>query len=618
MPNDVRVRFTAQDNVSQQAGRISSTVKGAFLGIGAAAGFAATAVAGDFARAITTDAISAAANFEESMNKVRQVFGEASQAVVDFAADTEQNILLTQQAALEAAGTFGNLIVSLGGTRDVAAQMSTRLVALASDLASFNNIATDEALTALRSGLVGEIEPLRRLGVSFSAAEVEARALADGLARTKEEIDEADKVTARYNLILDQTRLAQGDAARTSGDFTNSMRILNRDLAEMQREIGTALLPAMQELVSLIREELVPSLQRATDSFTTMADAAAKLKIPLDDLFDVLTVSLNPVEKIPEVYGNAIDRIRQIGHFFGIGGDATQGFSEDVEASMRALHGQEEAFANLVPATATYHDGARAARDSTAELGIAAVNAANDLSTLTARALATKVALAELRHENQLAGVDFGEFAQIVAEGASVEIEQLIGQLAETAEQEIFVRERVDELLTEFGLLDAAASSVGGSGGSLETLEDRMKSLSDNFQEPINIEAWRVWRLAQDAISVGQDGLNEKLRDQTEELRKAVDHEKALAAAANARVRAMAIGAELTGESLAARLIREDPSRIAGVFRGGRQIAGRGGGAIDPNDPYQQFLGRQPINNGVVNINVNGADPGMTMAAGEL
>ena len=109
--------------------------------------------------------------------------------------------------------------------------MSQGLVQLAADLASFNNIGVDEALLKLQSGLVGETEPLRALGVNLNAAAVQAEALKMGLAANVETLTAADMAQARYALILQQTTTAQGDLARTSDGWANQNRILQATLA---------------------------------------------------------------------------------------------------------------------------------------------------------------------------------------------------------------------------------------------------------------------------------------------------------------------------------------------------------------------------------------------------
>jgi hypothetical protein len=133
------------------------------------------------------------------------------------------------------------------------------LTALATDLASFNNTTTDEAITALGAGLRGESEPLSRFGILLNAADVEAKALELGLGKTvkvngklKTVVDESSKVLARQALIMEQTSIQQGDFARTSDGAANQQRILAAEIENAKAKIGVGLLPAYQNLLSAL------------------------------------------------------------------------------------------------------------------------------------------------------------------------------------------------------------------------------------------------------------------------------------------------------------------------------------------------------------------------------
>ena len=60
------------------------------------------------------------------------------------------------------AALFGDMGTSMGLTQKQAAGMSTSLVGLAGDLASFKNIRIDVAQTALASIFTGETESLKK------------------------------------------------------------------------------------------------------------------------------------------------------------------------------------------------------------------------------------------------------------------------------------------------------------------------------------------------------------------------------------------------------------------------------------------------------------------------
>lgn len=197
-------------------------------------------------------ALNAASDLEETKNKVSVVFGDMSDSVLSWSQDSATALGQSRQQALEAAGTYGNLFLTLGLGQKPAADMSTQLVGLASDLASFNNANPEDVLEALRSGLVGQSEPMRKFGVNLSEAAVQAKAMEMGLADSNGELSEAAKVQARFALILAQTTTAQGDFARTSDGLANSSRIMKAQLADTAATLGQQLLPYALQFVQFL------------------------------------------------------------------------------------------------------------------------------------------------------------------------------------------------------------------------------------------------------------------------------------------------------------------------------------------------------------------------------
>jgi hypothetical protein len=229
-----------------------------------------------------TLAIHAASDLEESLSKVNVVFGDSADEVEAWAATAATAFGESKQQALEAAGTFGNLFQAFGIGRPEATDMSTTLVELAADLASFNNTSVDDALLALRSGLSGEAEPLKRFGVALTDDRLRLKALALGLvSSTKEALTPAIKAQAAYALILDDTTLAQGDFARTSGGLANQQRILKANLQNTAATIGTALLPKITELAVKFNKLL-------TDNQPLISEFADKLPAIFDSLITVV------------------------------------------------------------------------------------------------------------------------------------------------------------------------------------------------------------------------------------------------------------------------------------------------------------------------------------------
>ena len=146
---------------------------------------------------------------------------------------------------------------SMGLTSDGAANMAKALTSLAYDMASFYNLKPEEAFLKLQSGITGEAEPLKRLGILINEATVKTYALKHGIGEQGKALTELEKVYARYFAILDQTKLAQGDLLRTGDSLTNVFRTIWNLIKQTGTEIGTAFLPAITELGIAFRDYLI-------------------------------------------------------------------------------------------------------------------------------------------------------------------------------------------------------------------------------------------------------------------------------------------------------------------------------------------------------------------------
>lgn len=212
------------------------------------------------------DVILASSSMAESLSKVNVVFGEGAASVIEFGDKAATSLGISNQKALEAAGTYGNLFQALGVGRGAAQEMSTTLVQLAADLASFNNTSIDDALNALRSGLSGETEPLKRFGVALNDVTLKAKAFEMGFGNIKGVMDPAIKAQVTYALVMEQTSLAQGDYARTAEGTANTMKTLTAQFQDAKVALGDALMPAFRALLSLLKI-VIPVLKSIGDFF---------------------------------------------------------------------------------------------------------------------------------------------------------------------------------------------------------------------------------------------------------------------------------------------------------------------------------------------------------------
>jgi hypothetical protein len=226
------------------------------------------------------DTIMAASSMAESVSKVKVVFGDTADSVFKFGDTAAKSMGMSNQAAIEAAGTYGNLFQAFGIGQGKANEMSTTLVQLAADLGSFNNTSTEEAINALRSGLSGETEPLKRYGVALNETTLKAKAMAMGFGEIKGAMDPAIKAQVTYALVLEQTKLAQGDYARTAGGTANKMKSLQAEFQNAKVAVGDMLMPAFTAILAVLKA-VVPIITGLTKFFKENADALKMLAIIL-------------------------------------------------------------------------------------------------------------------------------------------------------------------------------------------------------------------------------------------------------------------------------------------------------------------------------------------------
>ena len=217
--------------------------------------------------AVIKPAIDAASDFQESTSKVNVVFGRASKSIKDFASTAATSLGQSKQSVLDAAGVFGTFGKAAGLAGDDLATFTTDFVTLSTDLASFNNTTPEEAITAIGAALRGESEPLRRYGVLLNDAVLRQEAMTLGIYDGKGALTAQQKVLAAQAAIYKQTGDAQGDFLRTSDGLANSQRTLGAIFKNVQIELGTKLLPAIQEFSNSL-VDISLWVQRNPETFT--------------------------------------------------------------------------------------------------------------------------------------------------------------------------------------------------------------------------------------------------------------------------------------------------------------------------------------------------------------
>ena len=288
----------AESTVSTTAAKIAKAIGSAFV----------TKQIIEFGKA----AIGVASDLNEVQNVVDTTFGtEGAIKVNEWARNAAEAFGESELQAKQFTSTLGAMFKSMGVGQADMEEMSMSLAGLAGDMASFYNLDPTEAFEKLRSGISGETEPLKQLGINMSVVNLEAFAMSEGITKSYQEMTQAEQATLRYQYIMSATADAQGDFSNTSDSLANQQRILQLEIQTLAAEIGQDLMPIAQEVLTIARDGIqwISENKDALEGLAAAAGVAAtaygvwRATLKAEELYDKaaagikgITAALNGAE----------------------------------------------------------------------------------------------------------------------------------------------------------------------------------------------------------------------------------------------------------------------------------------------------------------------------------
>lgn len=253
---------------------IGTIAKGTFLG-----SLAANAVSSLSSNIwnLGKESLKLASDLTEVQNVVDTTFGANADQINNWSEQALKSYGLAKLEAKQYSGTMGAMLKSSGVAQDAMLKMSQNLTALSGDFASFYNLNTDEAFEKIRSGISGETEPLKQLGINMSVANLEAYALSKGITTAYSNMDQASQTLLRYNYLMDVSKDAQGDFAKTQGNFANQQRLFDKTLRQASATIAEKALPYLTQFLQKANDfamnaDIAGAAATAGHWFTVMGD----------------------------------------------------------------------------------------------------------------------------------------------------------------------------------------------------------------------------------------------------------------------------------------------------------------------------------------------------------
>lgn len=254
----------------------TKSISNSLGGLKSALGKVAVAVAAAFSVKQIIDfgkqAIETASDMAEVQNVVDTAFGSMSYKMEEFANNSIKQFGISKLAAKQTGSTFMAMASGMGLAVDNASDMAIALTGLSADMASFYNVSQEVASTALKSIFTGETETLKQFGIVMTDANLQAYALSQGINKSTQNMSQAEKVQLRYNYVMQQTALAQGDFAKTQDSWANQTRILTEQWKEFGATVGNLLMSVFLPAIKTLNNVLSQLISYADSAFKALAN----------------------------------------------------------------------------------------------------------------------------------------------------------------------------------------------------------------------------------------------------------------------------------------------------------------------------------------------------------
>jgi hypothetical protein len=217
------------------------------------------------------DCVTSINEYVENVNLFQVSMGEYYDEAFAYAQLVNEKLGIDPSEWMRNQGVFMSMANGFGIASDQAYALSEGLTELSYDLSSLYNEDMQSSALRLQSALAGEIEPIRRLGISISEATLKEYALSLGIDKSVESMTEQEKALLRAMKLMEGAANigAIGDFARTLESPANALRVLNQQITQFKRAIGSVMLPVLIQIL--------PYLQAFVEIITDAISALAVL-----------------------------------------------------------------------------------------------------------------------------------------------------------------------------------------------------------------------------------------------------------------------------------------------------------------------------------------------------
>ena len=245
-----------KDNITSATSNINTLKKA--LGLGAIyAGLRKTAsTIKDIAKE-NIDMIETNNLFEVSMGKVVDKYGnldtQASKyytKAMNFQNEMNEKLATNKSELQQYQAMYYSMFKGQGIDKNNSYTMSESLTKAGYDIASLYNLSVEDAMNKIKSGIAGQVESLRTIGIDVSESALTKVIRNAGIDdRSVQQLSYAEKEVARYIAIIEQAGQAQGDFAKTFESPANQIRVFKNQLIELKQVAGSFIVNAFGGII---------------------------------------------------------------------------------------------------------------------------------------------------------------------------------------------------------------------------------------------------------------------------------------------------------------------------------------------------------------------------------
>ena len=208
-----------------------------------------------------SDALQESTSYITNLHLLYNAMGENVDKAKDFINNFSTLLGQDPSKVMKYTSAFYSLTNGFGVANDQAYIMSKNLTQLSYDLAAYWGRDITDTMQAVKSGISGEIEPMRNLGVALDQATLQQTAYTLGINKSINAMTRAEKTQLLYYQMMTKTNNVQKTLANTMLEPAQQISILKQQFTQLARSIGnifipilTATLPYLQALTKYLNE----------------------------------------------------------------------------------------------------------------------------------------------------------------------------------------------------------------------------------------------------------------------------------------------------------------------------------------------------------------------------